>query len=202
MIDHRRSLQKMFALCLSYSLVLYSLYDLFQHTSFRSSTKIIERRLLEEASTHFSAAPPIWLNEMGDEVAEEITISTEGIPVLYCPFIQARKIKEYNPVSGCALVASMVPRYVRKNGFTSTMVMCAMNATSGVQIDETILTRLGLVVHGRSLISYLYPGPATSLTFYENNIEINSAQRIMNIKSLIFKSNSSISPTNCSDIQI
>ena len=157
---------------------------------------------MEGTSSHFSVSSPIWLNEMGDEVVEELTISTAGIRVLYCPFIQTRKIKEYNPVAGCALVASMVPRYLRKNGFTSTMVMCATNATSGVQINESVLTRLGLVVHGRSLIAYLYPGPATSLTFYENNIESSSAQRVMNIKSLIFKSNSSIAPTNCSDIHI
>ena len=148
------------------------------------------------------SAQPIWLNEMGDEVTEESTISTEGIRVLYCPFIHPRKIKEYNPVAGCAVVASMVPRYVRKNGLTSSMVMCAKNATSGVHVDEATLTRLGFVVHGRSLVAYLYPGPDTSLTFYENNIESESVQRILNIKSLIFKSNSSMVPTNCTDIHI
>ena len=80
--------------------------------------------------------------------------------------------------------------------------MCAKNATSGVHVDEATLTRLGFVVHGRSLVAYLYPGPDTSLTFYENNIESESVQRILNIKSLIFKSNSSMVPTNCTDIHI
>ena len=149
---------------------------------------------------------PIWLNENKDEVRSESVNEDGGAhgSALICPFTELRKAKEYNPESGCALLSTGVPRFLRKNSFSSTLVICATKptiSTSGIILDEKDLVRLGMVVHGRSLIAYIYPGPDTSVSFMEDNIIMNSTARLANIKSITFKSSASNALRNCSDLR-
>ena len=60
---------------------------------------------------------------------------------------------------------------------------------------------VGMVVHDRSLIAYVYPGPDTSISFMEDNVKLNNTARFANIKSIIFKSSATDVPGNCSDLK-
>ena len=80
----------------------------------------------------------IWLNEKGDEIGvSEITHNLNH--TLICPFILIRKVVDYSPPAGCALLSELVTRYLKKGESTIALVVCSSNKSPEVYVTCRLL---------------------------------------------------------------
>lgn len=147
----------------------------------------------------------------------------EPSPALFCPFAMYKRSASYTPPTGCALISEDVPAYMKKGKKASSFVVCAPENLGGVAINEPFLHTLSMIdTKGRSTISYIYPGPSTTLDFFEGDSvdgasytfinspgrgqdlsdhELESKKSVNdNVKSLMFKSSAVKTPASCEEV--
>jgi hypothetical protein len=178
-----------------------------------------------------STAPPVDTGPK-NEIFDAASVVDEGTDVptapaaatVICPFNMWKRSQGYTPPSGCALVSSKIPSYLKKGQSTNAFVICSSQKIGKVSIEESSL--LGLKMFdkkGDSLISYIFPGPQTTINFFEGNLPDGQSYTFMNnpdpvsqslankdfeskksindnIKSLEFVSTADQSPMTCSDV--